>query len=159
MSWVFVPDGVSWYLPNLNLWRHVCGRPYFRGISTRGLLGLRPVGRRPFSGKEVIGYIIAQVVGGIIAAAVLYVVASGKPADAAASGFPPPTAMAANTPAVSMLSAIVIEIVLTCGSAVIHGATDKDAPAGAAPSPSTGADPHPFDQHSSHQHLGQPGAQ
>ena len=46
------------------------------------------MGRRPFSGKEVIGYIIAQVVGGIIAAAVLYVVASGKAGfDAAASGF------------------------------------------------------------------------
>lgn len=58
---------------------------------------LRPVGRRPFSGKEVIGYIIAQVVGGIIAAAVLYVVASGKAGfDAAASGFAS-TAMA-NTP-------------------------------------------------------------
>ncbi len=91
---------------------------------------LRPVGRRPFSGKEVIGYIIAQVVGGIIAAAVLYVVASGKAGfDAAASGFAS-TAMA-NTPrAASMLSAIVIEIVLTCGFLlVIHGATDKHAPA------------------------------
>ncbi len=59
-----------------------------------------------------------------------------------------------------MLSAIVIEIVLTCGFLlVIHGATDKHAPAGFAPSPSARADPHPFDQHSSHQHLGQPGAQ
>nr|VXZ86641.1 Bacterial nodulin-like intrinsic protein [Klebsiella pneumoniae] len=36
-----------------------------------------------------------------------------------------------------MLSAIVIEIVLTCGFLlVIHGATDKHAPAGFAPSPS-----------------------
>ncbi|MBZ4346291.1 aquaporin, partial [Mycobacterium tuberculosis] len=34
----------------------------------------------------------------------------------------------------SMLSAIVIEIVLTCGFLlVIHGATDKHAPAGFAP--------------------------
>ncbi|STU94125.1 aquaporin [Klebsiella pneumoniae subsp. pneumoniae] len=49
-------------------------------------LGLWAGGR--FPAKEVIGYIIAQVVGGIIAAAVLYVVASGKAGfDAAASGF------------------------------------------------------------------------
>lgn len=59
-----------------------------------------------------------------------------------------------------MLSAIVIEIVLTCGFLlVIHGATDKHAPAGFAPIAIGGADPHPFDQHSSHQYLGQPGAQ
>ncbi|HHJ4263809.1 TPA: aquaporin [Klebsiella pneumoniae] len=51
-------------------------------------LGLWAGGR--FPAKEVIGYIIAQVVGGIIAAAVLYVVASGKAGfDAAASGFAP----------------------------------------------------------------------
>jgi aquaporin Z len=49
-------------------------------------LGLWAGGR--FPAKDVIGYIIAQVVGGIIAAAVLYVVASGKAGfDAAASGF------------------------------------------------------------------------
>ncbi len=39
-------------------------------------LGLWAGGR--FPAKDVIGYIIARVVGGIIAAAVLYVVASGK---------------------------------------------------------------------------------
>ena len=49
-------------------------------------LGLWAGGR--FPAKEVIGYIVAQVVGGIIAAAVLYVIASGKAGfDAAASGF------------------------------------------------------------------------
>lgn len=96
---------------------------------------LRPVGRRPFSGKEVIGYIIAQVVGGIIAAAVLYVVASGKAGfDAAASGFASNGYGEHSPGGFSMLSAIVIEIVLTCGFLlVIHGATDKHAPAGFAP--------------------------
>ena len=119
------------------------------------------MGRRPFSGKEVIGYIIAQVVGGIIAAAVLYVVASGKAGfDAAASGFASNGYGEHSPGGFSMLSAIVIEIVLTCGFLlVIHGATDKHAPAGFAPIAIGGADPHPFDQHSSHQHLGQPGAQ
>ena len=42
-------------------------------------LGLWAGGR--FPARDVIGYIIAQVVGGIIAAAILYVVASGKAAS------------------------------------------------------------------------------
>lgn len=86
-------------------------------------LGLWAGGR--FPAKEVIGYIVAQVVGGIIAAGVLYVIASGF----ASNGF------GEHSPGgYSMLSAIVIEIVLTAGFLlVIHGATDKHAPAGFAP--------------------------
>lgn len=96
-------------------------------------LGLWAGGR--FPGKEIAGYIVAQVVGGIIAAAVLYLIASGKVGfDAATSGF------AANgygdhSPGnYSLLSAVVIELVLTCGFImIIHGATDKSAPVGFAP--------------------------
>lgn len=41
-----------------------------------------------FPAKDVIGYVIAQVVGGIVAAAALYLIASGKAGfDATASGF------------------------------------------------------------------------
>lgn len=112
----------------------VCGRPYFRGhFNPAVTLGLWAGGR--FPAKEVIGYIIAQVVGGIIAAAVLYVVASGKAGfDAAASGFASNGYGEHSPGGFSMLSAIVIEIVLTCGFLlVIHGATDKHAPAGFAP--------------------------
>ena len=48
--------------------------------------GLAAGGRFPV--KEVIPYIVAQVIGGIAAGAVLYLIASGKPGfDASASGF------------------------------------------------------------------------
>lgn len=48
-------------------------------------IGLWAGGR--FPAKEVVGYVIAQVVGGIVAAALLYLIASGKTGfDAAASG-------------------------------------------------------------------------
>ncbi len=96
-------------------------------------LGLWAGGR--FPAKDVIGYIVAQVVGGIIAAGVLYVIASGKAGfDAAASGFASNGFGEHSPGGYSMLSAIVIEIVLTAGFLlVIHGATDKHAPAGFAP--------------------------
>ncbi|MBL5943631.1 aquaporin [Enterobacter asburiae] len=50
-------------------------------------LGLWAGGR--FPAKDVIGYIVAQVVGGIIAAGVLYVIASGKAGFDAPAGFAP----------------------------------------------------------------------
>ncbi|MCS6067280.1 aquaporin [Klebsiella variicola subsp. variicola] len=95
-----------------------------------------PVGRRPFPGaKKSLAILSLRVVGGIIAAAVLYVVASGKAGfDAAASGFASMASWRTLPGGFSMLSAIVIEIVLTCGFLlVIHGATDKHAPAGFCP--------------------------
>src|SRR5579875_813175 len=50
-------------------------------------VGLWAGGR--FPGSEVIPYIIAQVIGGIIAAAVLYVIASGKAGFSLGAGFAP----------------------------------------------------------------------
>lgn len=96
-------------------------------------LGLWAGGRFPT--KEIIGYIVAQIIGGIIAAAVLYFIASGKAGfDAAASGFAA-NGYGEHSPGhYSMLSAVIIEIVLTClFLIIIHGATDKNAPAGFAP--------------------------
>jgi aquaporin Z len=50
--------------------------------------GLAAGGRFPL--QEVLPYIVAQVVGGLLAGAVLYAIASGKPGfDAAAGGFAP----------------------------------------------------------------------
>jgi aquaporin Z len=96
-------------------------------------LGLWAGGR--FPGKEIAGYIVAQIVGGIIAAAVLYLIASGKVGfDAATSGFAA-NGYGEHSPGnYSLLSAVVIELVLTCGFImIIHGATDKSAPVGFAP--------------------------
>ncbi|MCL5497098.1 aquaporin Z [Escherichia coli] len=96
-------------------------------------LGLWAGGR--FPAKEIIGYIIAQLAGGIIAASLLYLIASGKAGfDAASSGFASNGYGEHSPGQYSMTSAIIIEIVLTCGFLlVILGATDKDAPAGFAP--------------------------
>ncbi|MCI7352555.1 MAG: aquaporin, partial [[Actinobacillus] rossii] len=80
-------------------------------------------------------YIIAQVVGGIVGAAVLYAIASGKADfDAVASGFAS-NGFGEHSPNGFSLTAVVIaEIVLTAFFLIIiHGATDKRAPAGFAP--------------------------
>jgi aquaporin Z len=90
-------------------------------------------GRR-FPGKEVVPYVIAQVVGGIVAGAILYVIATGK------AGFDPSAGFASNgygehSPGgYSLLACFVSEIVMTMMFLfVIMGATDKRAPQGFAP--------------------------
>lgn len=96
-------------------------------------LGLVAGGR--FQAKDAISYIIAQVVGGIVGAAVLYAIASGKAGfDAVASGFAS-NGFGEHSPNGFSLTAVVIaEIVLTAFFLIIiHGTTDKRAPAGFAP--------------------------
>jgi len=96
-------------------------------------VGLWAGGR--FSGHDVIQYIIAQVVGGIVAGAVLYVIASGKAGfDASASGFASNGYGEHSPGGYSLQAAIVAEFVLTAFFVlIIHGATDRRAPAGFAP--------------------------
>ena len=90
------------------------------------------VGKR-FPAGELPAYVVAQVVGAVIGAGVLYVIASGKPGfelgGFAANGF------GEHSPGhYSMLAAGVAEVVLTfMFLMIILGATDQRAPAGFAP--------------------------
>jgi aquaporin Z len=95
-------------------------------------VGLVVGGRHPKS--ELVPYIVAQVIGGIAGAAVLYLIASGKAGFTTADGFAS-NGYGEHSPAgYSMVSALVAEIVLTFFFLlIILGATDKRAPQGFAP--------------------------
>lgn len=90
------------------------------------------VGKR-FPAKEVAPYWVAQVIGAIAAAGVLFAIASGKAGFDVSAGFAA-NGYAAHSPGgYSMMAALVTEIVLTCFFiGVILGATDRRAPAGFA---------------------------
>lgn len=91
-------------------------------------------GRR-FPAKDIAPYVVAQVVGAIIAAFVLYQIASGQPDFALAPNGLAVNGYEAQSPGgYSLASGLIIEIVLTFGFLmVIMGATDTRAPSGFAP--------------------------
>jgi aquaporin Z len=95
-------------------------------------IGLWAGGR--FSSKELVPYIVAQVLGGICAAAVLYFIASGKAGFDVSAGFASNGYGAHSPGGYSLGAALVTEVVMTfMFLLVIHGATDKRAPQGFAP--------------------------
>ncbi|KKA08524.1 porin [Pseudomonas ogarae] len=96
-------------------------------------LGLYVGGR--FPAKELPAYIIAQVIGGVLAAALIYFIASGKEGfDLAASGLASNGYGEHSPGGYSMAAGFVTELVMTAMFIlIILGATDKRAPAGLAP--------------------------
>jgi aquaporin Z len=91
------------------------------------------VGKR-FDGKELVPYIIAQVIGAIVAALVLYIIATGKAGFSAAGGFAS-NGYGEHSPGhYSLLACLVCEVVMTfMFLIIILGATDRRAPQGFAP--------------------------
>lgn len=96
-------------------------------------VGLWAGGR--FEIKDVAPYIIAQVIGGLIAGGILYVIATGQAGfDVVGSGFAANGYGEHSPGQYSMLAALVSEVIMTMMFLiVIMGATDKRAPQGFAP--------------------------
>jgi len=95
-------------------------------------LGLVVGGR--FKGKDLVPYVVAQLAGAIVAAAVLYLIASGKSGFSLNGGFASNGYGEHSPDKYSLLAALVCEFVMTfIFLVVILGATDERAPSGFAP--------------------------
>lgn len=106
---------------------HISGGHFNPAVS----VGLAAGGRFPWS--EVGPYVVAQVIGGIVASAVLFVIASGKAGFTLDAGFASNGYGEHSPGGYSLLACLVAEVVLTAMFlVVILGATDKRAPAGFA---------------------------
>lgn len=108
---------------------HISGGHFNPAVSVGLFIGGR------FNGKDLLPYIVSQVIGAIAAAGVLYLITSGKTGfDAAVSGFASNGFGEHSPNGYDMMAALLIEFVLTAFFLIIiMGSTDKLAPAGFAP--------------------------
>ncbi len=94
--------------------------------------GLVAGGRFPM--KDALGYIVAQVIGGVAGAGVLYLIARGIPTFDVAAGFASNGYEAHSPNGYSLAACFITEVVLTAMFLfVIHGATDRRSSAIIAP--------------------------
>jgi len=107
---------------------HISGCHLNPAVSVGLMLGKR------FPGSDLLPYVVAQVIGAITAAGVLYLIASGKAGFDLAGGFAS-NGYAAHSPGgYSLMACFVAEVVLTFFFLmIIMGATDRRAPAALAP--------------------------
>jgi len=95
-------------------------------------VGLWAGGR--FPGRDLPGYVVAQVLGGLAGGGILYVIASGQAGFDASAGFASNGYGIHSPGGYGLVAALVCEVVMTAMFLVIiMGATDKRAPAGFAP--------------------------
>lgn len=107
---------------------HISGGHFNPAVS----IGLWAGGK--FEAKGLLGYIAAQVIGAIAAAAALYLIVSGKSGFESVGGFAANGYDALSPDGYNMMSALVIEVILTAFFLiVILGSTNVRAPKGFAP--------------------------
>ncbi|MGJ8725303.1 MAG: aquaporin Z [Roseibacillus sp.] len=134
-----VPDvGIGWVGVSLAFGLTVLTMAYAIGhisgchLNPAVSIGLWAGGR--FSAKELGPYIVAQVVGGVLAAGVLYLIVSGKSDFKDVGGFASNGFGEHSPQGFSMMSGFITEVVMTAFFLIIIlGATDGRAPAGFAP--------------------------